>query len=82
MRIGINALFLIPGGVGGSETYLRNLVKYLERIDHTNQYILFTNKENSNTIGFRQPNFGEVLCRLRAAFRPARILWEQLILPL
>ena len=25
MRIGINALYLIPGGVGGAETYLRAL---------------------------------------------------------
>lgn len=28
-RIGINALYLIPGGVGGTEIYLRELLKAL-----------------------------------------------------
>ena len=26
LRIGINALYLIPGGVGGTEIYLRGLL--------------------------------------------------------
>ena len=26
LRIGVNALYLIPGGVGGTEIYLRNLL--------------------------------------------------------
>ena len=29
MNIGINALYLIPGGVGGTETYLRGLLRAL-----------------------------------------------------
>lgn len=82
MRIGINTLFLIPGKVGGSEIYVRNLLKNLGAIDRENEYILFTNKENSGTFGISQDNFREVLCPIKASFRPARILWEQLILPL
>lgn len=81
MRIGINTLFLIPGKVGGSEVYLRNLLFHLAKIDKQNEYILFTNKENSNTFQISQPNFTEVLCPIEAAFRPARILWEQFVLP-
>ncbi len=46
MRIGINALFMIPGIVGGSETILRNLISNLVSIDSHNEYVLFTNQEN------------------------------------
>lgn len=82
MRIGINALFMIPGGVGGSETYLRNLITHLGRIDQTNEYVVFTNKESSNTFGLTGSNFWEILCPIRAAFRSARVIYEQLFLPL
>jgi len=81
MRIGINALFLIPGKVGGSEVYLRNLLCHLAKIDRQNEYILFVNKENFHTFQISQPNFTEVFCPIKASFRPARILWEQFILP-
>jgi glycosyltransferase involved in cell wall biosynthesis len=82
MRIGINALFMIPGGVGGSETYLRNLVAHLGRIDQINEYVVFTNKESSNTFRLTGSNFREILCPIRAVFRPARVIYEQLFLPL
>ena len=45
IRIGVNALYLIPGGVGGTEIYLRNLLKALAEIDSENQYIVFSNRE-------------------------------------
>ena len=81
MRIGINALFLIPGKVGGSETYVRNLLKNLGAIDRENEYVLFTNLENSGIFKIPPDNFREVLCPIRASFRPARVLWEQFVLP-
>ncbi len=46
MRIGINALYLLPGKVGGSETYIRNLVQSLLKIDRDNTYVIFINKES------------------------------------
>lgn len=82
MRIGINTLFLIPGKVGGSEVYLRNLLCHLAKIDKQNEYILFTNKENFRTFQISQRNFREVPCPVKASFRPARVLWEQFVLPL
>jgi glycosyltransferase involved in cell wall biosynthesis len=81
MRIGINALFMIPGGVGGSETYLRNLIQHLEQVDRANEYIIFVNRESSNTFALVSPNFRELPCPVPATFRTARILYEQLILP-
>lgn len=81
LRIGVNALYLIPGGVGGTEIYLRNLVAALARIDAVNQYIVFTNRETSADLVPRRPNFLHAPQAIHASFRPARILWEQLVLP-
>jgi glycosyltransferase involved in cell wall biosynthesis len=82
MRIGINALYLIPGGVGGTEIYLRGLLAGLAEIDSTNQYFVFTNRETGAALAPKAPNFTSVPQRIRAAFRPGRILWEQTVLPL
>jgi glycosyltransferase involved in cell wall biosynthesis len=81
LRIGVNALYLIPGGVGGTEIYLRNLLKALAKIDRVNQYFVFTNRETDGDLVPQRVNFVEVKQPIRAAFRPARILWEQLVLP-
>ena len=81
LRIGINTLYLIPGEVGGTETYLRNLIHHLQDMDPINEYVLFTNVENSGSFDLRSKNFREIPCPIRASIRPVRILWEQLILP-
>ena len=82
MRIGVNALYLIPGGVGGTETYLRALLAALAQIDRANQYVVFTNRETGDGLVPRQPNFTQAPQSLRAVNRPARLLWEQTVLPL
>ena len=82
LRIGVNALYLIPGGVGGTEIYLRNLLQALAEIDATNEYVLFTNRETGLGLRPGAPNFRTVQHDVRASFRPARILWEQTGLPL
>ena len=81
-RIGINALYLIPGGVGGTEIYLRELLEALARIDTINLYFVFTNLDTGADLVPRQANFHRKVQPVRARFRPARILWEQIILPL
>ncbi len=81
IRIGVNALYLIPGGVGGTEIYLRNLLKALARVDSVNQYVVFTNRETDAGLVPAKPNFTCEPQPVRASFRPARILWEQLALP-
>jgi len=82
LRIGINALYLIPGGVGGTEIYLRSLLAALATIDTTNQYFVFTNRETGPGLAPAQSNFTAVTQPIRAASRPVRILWEQVALPL
>lgn len=82
LRLGVNALYLIPGGVGGTEIYLRSLLAALAEIDARNRYFVFTNRETGLDLVPQQPNFSAVPQPVRAASRPARILWEQAALPL
>ena len=77
LRIGINALYLIPGGVGGTEIYLRSLLAALAEIDTVNRYFVFTNRETGPELTPARPNFTALAQPIRAASRPARILWEQ-----
>jgi glycosyltransferase involved in cell wall biosynthesis len=81
LRIGVNALYLIPGGVGGTEIYLRNLLAELARIDGVNRYFVFTNRETGADLAPARANFEAAPQWVSAAFRPARILWEQTALP-
>jgi glycosyltransferase involved in cell wall biosynthesis len=81
LRIGVNALYLIPGGVGGTEIYLRNLLAALARIDHRNQYFLFTNRETGADLCPQAGNFEVVPGAVPARMRPVRLVWEQLVLP-
>ncbi|MBI3695324.1 MAG: glycosyltransferase family 4 protein [Acidobacteria bacterium] len=81
LRIGVNALFLIPGGVGGTEIYLRNLLASLAEIDAVNQYFVFLNAETEAALAPAAANFHAVPCPVRAVNRPARLLWEQFCLP-
>jgi glycosyltransferase involved in cell wall biosynthesis len=80
IRIGVNALYLIPGGVGGTEIYLRNLLAALAAIDPANTYLVFTNRETAD-LAPPAGNFQALQQRVAAASRPVRILWEQTLLP-
>ena len=82
MRIGVNALYLIPGGVGGTEIYLRNLLAAMARVDRENQYVIFTNRETGGDLVPVQRNFTWAPQPVRASFRPGRILFEQTMLSL
>jgi glycosyltransferase involved in cell wall biosynthesis len=81
IRIGVNALYLLPGAVGGTEIYLRNLLGALADIDSENQYVVFTNRETGAELVPARPNFTHAPQPVRATLRPARILWEQFGLP-
>ncbi len=81
MRIGVNALYLIPGGVGGTEIYLRSLLPALAAIDHANRYFVFLNRETGGDLVPAEANWTAVPLDVRAVNRPARILCEQTQLP-
>ena len=50
LRIGVNALYLIPGRVGGTEIYLRSLLQALAEIDKTHRYFVFMNRETGSEL--------------------------------
>ncbi len=81
LRIGVNALYLIPGGVGGTEIYLRSLLAALAAIDQRHEYIIFTNRETGPDLVPEAPNFRNAATGVRASNRPIRLLWEQVRLP-
>ncbi len=81
MRIGINALYLLPGKVGGSEIYVRNLVKWLPKAGGDNEYFIFINKESAGVFEKLAPEVTVIPCPVRAENRPMRILWEEIMLP-
>jgi glycosyltransferase involved in cell wall biosynthesis len=81
VRIGVNALYLIPGGVGGTEIYLRNLLAALAAADSRNTYFVLTNRETTDLVPAAE-NMHAVPQRVRAANRPARIAWEQTVVPM
>ncbi len=82
MRIGINALFLIPGQVGGTETALRGLLSTLFTVDADNEYVLYLSRESADTFGALPSHVRRVVCPLWNRMRLARLLFEQTALPL
>ena len=81
LRIGVNALYLIPGGVGGTEIYLRSLLPALAKIDRVNRYFVFLNRETGADIVPAAEHWRAVAVDVEARNRPARIIYEQTELP-
>lgn len=80
MRLGVNLLFLIPGEVGGTETYARRLLEALVETFPQDEYVLFCNRENAGTFA-AGPGVTRVPCPVTARSRARRILYEQVALP-
>jgi len=84
MRIGVNTLLLIPGEVGGSETYLMETLNAMLATPGEFRIVLFANAENRNLLYDRFGRDPRVEIRplaCRAENRYARILSEQFTLP-
>jgi glycosyltransferase involved in cell wall biosynthesis len=81
LRIGLNLLYLVPGVVGGTETYARSLVGALAGLDGEEDYRLYVNEETADAGLFDGLDVEVVPCAVRAASRPARYAYEQLRLP-
>jgi glycosyltransferase involved in cell wall biosynthesis len=80
IRIGINALYLIPGGVGGTEIYLRSLLDGLAQLDTGDQYTVFANRECGTDLS--PAGFRTVVMPVDGKNRAARIVAEQTDLPI
>jgi glycosyltransferase involved in cell wall biosynthesis len=82
MRIALNLLYLLPGVVGGTETYARSLIKALARQSDDNEYSVFLNRESAELDVTPADNFTRVVCPINATNRAARYSWEQGAMPL
>ncbi len=84
MRIGVNTLFLLPGEVGGSQTYLCETLRALAAGHPGDEWILFTQRENDAFLRAWMSDTPRArTCRIdvSAARRSARIAYEQCVLP-
>jgi glycosyltransferase involved in cell wall biosynthesis len=83
LTIGVNALYLIPGHVGGTEIYFWNLLKALAATDETNEYFVYVNAETaSESYPVSSPRVHFLATGIRASNRPWRVAWEQTAFPL
>lgn len=81
MRIGLNLLYLLPGIVGGSQTYAVSLIRALAALDTENEYFLYLNRDSEDLEITAAINFRRVICPVQAVRREARYAYEQLRLP-
>jgi glycosyltransferase involved in cell wall biosynthesis len=81
LRIGVNALYLLPGKVGGTEIYLRSVLAALASLDSTHTFFVYRNKETGEDLTPAATNFKDRPLSVSGENRPARILYEQLLLP-
>jgi len=78
MQIGINLLYLIPGKVGGTETYARELIPAM--LNPADKFYIFCGRETAPTLP-SLPNCQIVTLPIYSSNRLTRILAEQTILP-
>lgn len=84
MKIGVNALFMIPGEVGGSETYLRRTLAAAAKAHPRHEFVVFTNNENRNPLARELMSMQNVTLldmHVGATSRARRVFCEQITLP-
>ena len=82
MKVVLNLLYLLPGVVGGTETYAKSLIRAFSRQDDDNEYSVFLNRESAELDVTPAENFTRVVCPINAMNRAARYSWEQGAMPL
>ena len=85
IRLGVNTLFLVPGDVGGTETFLRETLKALAGDQENIELVLFTTRDNDPVLREDLCGFANVHFRMlnfSAVNRPLRIILEQTLLPI
>lgn len=82
--IAVNLLFLIPGEVGGSETYVRRTLAAMARLHPEHRLVLATNAENHASfepLAAAHDAVELLPLRVRARSRLRRLFAEQIALP-
>jgi glycosyltransferase involved in cell wall biosynthesis len=79
--VGLNLLYLLPGVVGGTETYAAGLIYGLSQIDEDARFVVYCNRESSEWPLPADSRFTRVVCPVRATSRVGRYWYEQRVLP-
>ncbi|GIK74003.1 MAG: glycosyl transferase family 1 [Chloroflexota bacterium] len=80
MRVGINLLYLLPGIVGGTETYARGLLHGLALLDSGHEFVVFVNR-TADQWPIPGGSFVRVICPVDGSNRRQRYAFEQFRLP-
>src|SRR4030042_6450484 len=79
MRFAIDATS-IPRQMAGAGVYTYNLIRAVAAVDQENEYVVFTRSDAFDDLTRDEPPFHTV--RVSTRSRPARLLWEQIALPI
>lgn len=80
-KIGINLLYLLPGIVGGTETYATGLLHGLASVAPNSEFVVFVNREASDWPLPSSPRFTRIVCPINGSNRAWRYFFEQIQLP-
>jgi glycosyltransferase involved in cell wall biosynthesis len=81
LRVGLNLLYLIPGVVGGTETYARGLLAGLAGLGDAHDYVVYVNREGLDWAVRLPARFTVRCCAIPGRRRGLRYAYEQGILP-
>jgi len=81
MKIAINTLSIVPGKMGGTETFLVNLVNNLFRFDKKNKFLLLVSRNNKKIFVSTSGNVEYLKFNFDNNSRVERVFFEQFILP-
>jgi glycosyltransferase involved in cell wall biosynthesis len=81
MIVGLNLLYLLPGVVGGTETYAAGLLDGLSQLDENARFLVYCNRESSEWPLPADARFTRVVCPVWATSRARRYWYEQRVLP-
>lgn len=81
LRIGLNAMYWIPDGMGGSQTYFLRLLEALLRVAPQHEYVVFVNADGGDRLPLRSGRVRVEVSPVPGSLRPARLLWEQWDVP-
>ena len=81
MRIALEMLGLVPGHIGGMETYVRQLLSGLARLDAPHEYLVLVGREAKGIAPRDDPRFTEVVADASAprwllGVRSGQSLWQ------
>lgn len=82
MRIGVDCLYADPGRTFGTWAYTVNLLEEMSELDGENEYIVFLSPKAAEQFPITRPNITLAPLRLAAHSLAARILCQNLLLPL